>query len=93
MKKVIIAMLVCVNAGLLAALMFGVGAGKAQGTYPGSIMPNNTIMITGQIRDDEDAVYIIDMATERLAAFEFQGKGATKRLRPLGTRDLTIDLK
>ena len=55
--------------------------------------PNNTIMITGQIRDDEDAVYIVDMATERLAAFEFQGKGAAKRLRPLGARDLKLDLK
>jgi len=93
MKKTIIAMLVCVNVGLLVALILGTGVGKAQATYPGSVMPNNTIIITGQIRDDEDAVYIIDMATERLLAFEFQGKGPTKRLRPLGSRDLRIDLK
>ncbi len=93
MKKAIIAILVCVNAGLLVTLILGAGVPKAQATYPGSVMPNNTIMITGQIRDDEDAVYIIDMASERLAAFEFQGKGATKRLRPLGARDLKLDLK
>ncbi|MDP6046205.1 MAG: hypothetical protein QGH94_13805 [Phycisphaerae bacterium] len=92
MKKAIIAILVCVNAALLVALILGKGAPQAH-AYPGSVMPNNTIMITGQIRDDEDAVYIIDMATERLAAFEFQGKGAAKRLRALGSRDLKIDLK
>jgi len=93
MKKAIIAILVCINAGLLVALILGVGAPKAQATYPGSVMPNNTIMITGQIRDTEDAVYILDLGTEKLAAFEFQGKGAAKRLRPLGSRDLSIDTK
>ena len=93
MKKAIIMVLVCVNAGLLAALILGVGAPAAQATYPGSVMPNNTIMITGQVRENEDAVYILDMASERLAAFEFQGKGAVKRLRPLGVRELKIDLK
>ena len=94
MKKAIIAMLVCVNAGLLVALILGAGVPKAQAYYgAGSIMPNNTIMITGQLKLDQDAVYIIDMASERLAAFEFQRTGMTKRLRPLGTRDLKIDLK
>ncbi|MDP6635538.1 MAG: hypothetical protein QGG42_11600 [Phycisphaerae bacterium] len=92
MKKAIIAILVCVNAGLLVALILGAGV-PAANAYEGSLMPHNTIMITGQIRSGEDAVYIIDMGTERLAAFEFQGKGASKRLRPLGTRDLKIDLK
>ena len=94
MKKAIIAILVCVNTGLLLALILGAGVPKAQAYYgAGAVMPNNTIIITGQIRRDEDAVYIVDMASERLAAFEFQGKGANKRLRPLGTRDLKIDLK
>ena len=93
MKKAIIAMLVCVNTGLLVTLILGVGAPQAQATYPGSVMPHNTIMITGQIRVDEDVVYIIDMASEKLAAFEFKGQGATKRLRPLGSRDLKLDLK
>jgi len=95
MKKAIIAMLVCVNVGLLVTLILGTGVpkAKAQATFPGSVMPNNTIMITGQISDDEDAVYILDMASETLKALEFQGKGAAKRLRPLGTKDLKIDLK
>jgi len=94
MKKEIIALLVCVNVGLLLALILGAGVPAAR-AYPGagSIMPNNTIIITGQIRDDEDAVYVIDMATERLGAWKFEGKGAAKRLRPIGVRDLKTDLK
>ena len=93
MKKAIIAILVCVNVGLLVTLILGTGVPKARATFPGSVMPNNTIMITGQISDDEDAVYILDMASETLKALEFQGKGAAKRQRPLGTKDLKIDLK
>ena len=93
MKKAIITMLVCVNAGLLVALVLGVGTPAAQATFPGSIMRNNTIMITGSVKQNEDALYIIDMASEKLAAFEFQGKGATKRLRAIGSRDLKLHLK
>ena len=94
MKKAIIAILVCVNAGLLMALILGAGVPEAKAYYgSGAIMPNNTILITGHIRRDEDAVYIIDMATERLAAFEFQRKGGGRTLRALGKRDLKLDLK
>jgi hypothetical protein len=93
MKKAIIAILICVNVGLLMTLIVGVGAPTAQANYSGSVMPNNSIMVTGQIRNNEDAVYIIDMASERLAGFEFSRKGSTKKLRPLGSRDLKLDLK
>jgi hypothetical protein len=93
MKKAIIAILICVNVGLLMALIVGIDAPKAQANYPGAVMPNNTIMITGQIRANEDALYILDMASEKLAGFEFQRKGSTRKLRALGARDLKIDLK
>ena len=93
MKKAIIAILVCVNVGLLCALILGVNVPKATASYPGSVMPHNTIMITGQISDSEDAVYILDMASERLAALEFLQKGSGKRLRPMGVKDLKTDLK
>jgi len=94
MKKALIAMLVCVNVGLLLTLILGADVPKAQAySGPGSLLTNNTIMITGQIREDEDAVYVIDMATERLGAWKFEGKSTTRRLRALGVRDLKIDLK
>jgi hypothetical protein len=93
MKKAIIAILICVNVGLLMTLIVGVDAPTAHANYPGAVMPNNTIMITGQVRINEDAVYILDMASERLAGFEFQRKGNAKKLRALGARDLKMDLK
>ena len=92
MKKAIIAILVCVNAGLLVVLILGAGVPAAK-AYPGDIVTNNTIMMTGQIKSSEDAVFIIDMASEKLAAFEFAGTGASRRIRPLGARDLKLDLK
>ncbi|MCP4376872.1 MAG: hypothetical protein GY794_11930 [bacterium] len=96
MKKAMITILVCVNVGLLVMLILGVNLPilqEAKATYPGSVMPHNTLLITGQIRIHEDVLYMIDMGTERLTAFEFQGSGTKKRLRALGTRDLKVDLK
>jgi len=94
MKKAVIAMLVCVNVGLLLALILGAGVPDARAySGPGALLQNNTIMITGQIREDEDAVYVIDMATERLGAWRFEGKSPVRRLRALGVRDLKVDLK
>jgi hypothetical protein len=92
MKKAIIAVLVCVNAGLLVALILGVGVPEAK-AYNGALLKNNTIMLSGQIRASEDALYIIDMASETLKSFEFKGTASSKRIRALGTRDLKIDLK
>ena len=94
MKKAIIAILICVNVGLLMTLIVGVDAPTAHANYSGAVMPNNTIMITGKVRINEDAVYILDMASERLAGFEFKLKGGgPKKLRALGARDLKLDLK
>jgi len=89
MKKAIIAILVCVNVALLLALMLGKSVPEAR-AYPGSVMPNNTIMITGHIREDDDALYVLDLATKRLAAWEFDI--TKKQLRPLGVRRLSTDI-
>jgi hypothetical protein len=92
MKKAIIAVLVCVNAGLLVALILGAGVPQAK-AYNGALLQNNTIMMTGQVDASEDALFVIDMASETLKAFEFKGTASSKRIRPLGSRDLKIDLK
>jgi len=89
-----IAILVCANVSLLLALILGAGVPKAdaQAGY-GAILPNNTIMITGRIDQDEDALYILDLASERLQAWEFERKGNVRRMRPIGTRNVAVDLK
>jgi len=89
MKKTVIVALICINAGLLAWLLVKVGTGEAQ-ALPGEVLHNNYIMITGNIREDDDAVYILDLATKRLAAWEFDA--SKKQLRPLGVRRLSTDI-
>ena len=89
MKKALIAALIFINVGLLAWLLVKVGTGEAQ-ALPGEILRSNYIMITGHIREDDDALYVLDLATKRLAAWQFDI--TKKQLRPLGVRRLSTDI-
>ena len=91
MKQVIIVALVCLNASLLVALVFGTGTQAVDAQVIGG--GTNYIMLTGDIREDYDALYIMDLGKRRLAALKFDKKGglARGRLVPLGTRELPRD--
>jgi len=89
MKKAVIVTLVCVNAALLAALVLGAGAPKAEAqVFRGGA---DYLMMTGHIGTDWDAVYIIDLAQRRLAAWQFNK--TRKRLVAIGVRDLKNDFR
>jgi len=89
MKKTVIVALVCVNAALLAALVLGAGAPAAHGqVFRGGA---DYLMMTGHIGEDWDAVYIIDLAQRRMAAWEFNK--TRKRLVAIGVRDLRNDFR
>ncbi len=91
MKQVIIVALVCLNAALLVALVFGAGTPAVNAQVIGG--GTDYILITGDIREDYDAVYILDLGKRRLAALKFDKKGglAGGRLVPAGERDLPRD--
>ena len=91
MKQAIIVALVCLNASLLVALVFGAGTPAANAQVIGG--GSNYIMLTGDIREDYDAVYILDLGKRRLAALKFdKRRGLEKgRLIPSGTRELPRD--
>ena len=67
MKKRLILLLACVNAGLLLALMFGTGApvAKAQGT---AFLQTDFLAVPCQVGTSEDALFVLDLAKERLSA-------------------------
>lgn len=69
MKKRLIVALLCVNVALVLALaMFtGVSPAKAQVVGGGQ----DYLLITGHVSDNFDAVYVIELGSQRLAPFEF----------------------
>ncbi len=91
MKQVIIVALVCLNASLLVALVFGIGTPPAKAQVIGG--GTNYIMITGDIRQDYDAIYIMDLGKRKLAALKFDKKGGLRKgkLVMSGIRDLSRD--
>ncbi|MDP7636629.1 MAG: hypothetical protein QF577_03660 [Phycisphaerae bacterium] len=90
MKKILIAVLVCINVSLLVTLILGVGPTKAE-ALEGSILRDNYIMITGHmLHEGRDGVYVVDLATGRLAGWQFDP--SSKRLKLVGTRRLRSDI-
>ncbi len=85
MKKLLIVLLVCLNIGLLAALLT-VGSPKAGAQ---GYRSTDYVVVTGQIDQNYDALYVIDTARQRMAAWRFdQNK---RRLLQLDTRNLKTD--
>lgn len=85
MKKMLIVLLVCLNIVLLAALL-ATGSPRAQAQ---SYRATDYVVVTGQIDQYYDALYVIDTAQQRMAAWRFdQNK---KTLVQLDTRNLKTD--
>ena len=89
MRKGLIVLLVCVNVGLLAALLAGTGVPRAEAQVVGG--GRDYLMMTGHIADDRDALWVLDLARRRLAAFRFDSK--KNRLLPYRGRELKEDFR
>ena len=88
MKRTIIAALICLNAALVVALVFGATTERAYG----QVMGSNYLVLTGNVNENNDAVYVLDLSTRRLAAWRFDR--TRKRLIAIaagGGRDLMRD--
>jgi len=90
MKKPAIVLMLCVNAVLLVALVAGTGVPKAYGQFVGA----NYLVVTGDVYSDYEAVYVLDLATRRVAAWRYQKRRKPFRLVPVsvgGGRELLAD--
>ncbi len=87
MKKVLIVSLVGLNLALLAGLVLGVHspAARAQTVWRAT----DYLLFTGNIESDYDAIYVFDMASQKLGAWKFDR--TTKRLRPYRTKEVARD--
>ena len=74
-KAVVIAILLVVNLGLLAAVVLSVvdGGQAWAGTAQAQAMPGSPkyLMVTGRFRSSEQALYVVNLERRMLAVFTF----------------------
>jgi hypothetical protein len=91
-KRAIIVLLVGLNLVLLATLIIGnyrLPAAYAQATP----LAQNYLMVTGEIRDGVDALYIVDLASRRMHAFVPNRDQMNRRIFHVGYRDLQKEFR
>jgi hypothetical protein len=86
MKQAAIVALICVNLALIGILAFGVATPEAKAQVRGA---PNFMIVTSQWTSDEDAVYVIDLKSQRLLAWTWNK--TNKNLEPYFGRDLQRD--
>jgi hypothetical protein len=87
MKKALIVALVCINAALLLALVLGYGTPPAKAQVAGGA--TDYLMVTGRLIGEADAVYIIDLAKRRMAAWRFDK--TNNKMVPMSGHELKRD--
>ena len=87
MKQALIVALVCLNAALLVALVFGTATPTAEAQVVGG--GANYLLMTGRIGGQYDGVFLLDLKTRQIAAVRLDKN--RKRLVGLAKRDLTRD--
>ena len=87
MKAAIIVALLCVNAALVMMLAGTPNAPVANAQVVGGA--SDYVMITAKVQSDNDAVYVIDLATRRLKVWKFDKN--SNRLQTVGVVDLKRD--
>ena len=88
MRTGLIVALVCVNVGLLLALVLGTAVPSAQAQVAGG--GTDYMMLTGKMQGTTaDALYVLDLASRKLIAFKFDP--TTKRLVAMKGRLLVQD--
>ena len=92
MKKLAIVMLVCLNVALLGTLVArSLPQAEAQvAARVQAALPPNYLLLTGHIRSNEDVVYVLEVNSGKLLAWEFDHKDKRFEQIRLG-RNLTTD--
>ena len=90
MRNLLIGLLVCVNVGLVLTLLFAPGLSTAEAQVIGG--GADYMVVTGKIGKNYDAIFVIDVAQQRLACWKFDR--ALRRFVTFGRgRELTRDFR
>jgi len=92
MKTLIVAALICLNVGLLAALVWtATPAALGQADSNQYFRDTNYVMVAGNLETGYEALYIIDMGSQQLLGLKYDR--TNKRLLPLARRNLKSDFR
>ncbi|MBU0638249.1 MAG: hypothetical protein KKB50_05235 [Planctomycetes bacterium] len=89
-KNACLSLLVCLNLVLLTALALAAYS-PPQALAQGTGLAGNYLVVTGEIQNEYDGLYIVDLRDRTLHGFYFDR--GTKKLRYSGFRDLESDFR
>ena len=89
MRRTLIVALLCVNGALLLALVINAGETRATAQVFGGAA--DYLLATGQISAATEALYVVDLARQRLMAFHYDR--TTRRMTPITGRRLQDDFR
>lgn len=86
-----LAVLVCANLVLATALFLFAAPPPPAALAQGTGLAGNYLIVTGEIQDAFDAIYLLDMRARALHAFYF--RRGTNELKWAGYRNLELDFR
>ncbi len=89
-KRTWLSLLVCLNLVLLAATIL-VGTSPRTAHAQGTGLSGNYLVVSGEIQEEFDALYMVDLRERALHAFYFR-KG-TRDMQYAGYRSLELDFR
>ena len=89
MKKVIIVLLLCLNAVLLTALVMGSGTPAATAQVVGG--GSDYMLMAGKVQSDLDALFVLDLGTRKFKVWKMDK--TRWRMAAVGIVDLARDFK
>ncbi|MCD4822989.1 MAG: hypothetical protein K8S55_00135 [Phycisphaerae bacterium] len=91
-KKITILLLVLMNLGLLGALVHNnIPSAEAQARRAAPYKTTDYVVVTGDFANNRQGLYIIDLASNRLAAWKWDI--SKRRLVTIGGRKLSNDFR
>lgn len=83
--------LVCLNLVFLTGLVMATTSPPAANAQVATGLSKNYMVVTGEVQDQYDAVYLVDMATKKLYAFTWDR--GRKQLTLVSGRELRRDFR
>lgn len=90
-KATCLTVLICLNLALLTGLVFATTSPPIANAQAATGLSKNYMIVTGEVQNEYDAVYLVDMATKKLYAFTWDR--GRRQLKLVSGRELRRDFR